>query len=186
MTQNSLEPGDQITVAGCIQAQILTPEAFAPYGHVARPGLGDVKVIRNDRVRLSKSDTALSHQPDALDAKLDFYEVAPETDQLVATVIERHILSSQMFSPMNAARWLIVIWPDGPDKAPLAFVAGPQDVVTYAPGLWHHGIAAIDRPACFTSMMWKKGDLSVDTEFLTLDKAWGISWPVGDDEGQSV
>ncbi|TDE38850.1 ureidoglycolate lyase [Antarcticimicrobium sediminis] len=186
MTQNSLDPGDQIPAARRIQAQTLTPEAFAPYGHVARPGLGDVKAIRNDRVHLSKSETAFSHQPDAKEVKLDFYEVAPETHQLVASVIERHNLSSQMFSPMNAARWLVVIWPDGPARAPLAFVAGPQDVVTYAPGLWHHGIAAIDRPACFTSLMWKKGDIAVDTEFLTLDRAWGIGWPDGGPEGLSA
>lgn len=166
-----------------IQAMPLTPEAFAPYGHVARPGLGEVKTIRGGAVRLSKSDTVLVHQTATADPKLDFYEVAPTQDLLIAGVIERHVQSSQMFSPMTAARWLVVVWPDGPEAAPLAFVAGPQDVVTYAPGLWHHGIIALDRPACFASVMWKTGDAQVDAQFLTLETTWGIGWPDAADQG---
>lgn len=180
MTQRAADP---TLPARHLSARALTPAAFAPYGHVARPGLGDVKAIRDGCVRLSKSETGFNHGHAAADAKLDFYEVSPETGPLVANVIERHILSSQMFSPMNTARWLVVIWPDGPDGRPLAFVAGPQDVVTYAPGLWHHGIVALDRPACFTSLMWKTGDPAVDTEFLTLKSPWQISWPGAQDHG---
>lgn len=176
-TKTSARPADRFPAARRIQAMPLTPEAFAPYGHVARPGLGDVKKIRDGDVRLSKSDTALLHHTNATEAKLDFYDVAPTQDLLIASVIERHIQSSQMFSPMNAARWLVAIWPDGPAAAPLAFVAGPQDVVTYAPGLWHHGIVALDRAACFTSLMWKTGVFDIDTEFLGLDAAWCIGWP---------
>lgn len=167
----------EIPASRMIGAQPLTPENFAPFGHVARPGLGDVKQIRGGAVRLSKSTSEFTHQPVSPDAKLDFYEVPPEVGMLEARVIERHIFSSQMFSPMNAKRWLVVVWPEGPDGAPLAFVAGPQDVVTYAPGLWHHGIAALDRPTCFSSFMWKKGDPAIDTEFLTLDAPWGVTWP---------
>lgn len=162
-----------------IQARPLSPEAFAPYGHVARPGLGAIKAIRGGHVRLSKSDTDFPHDDEAAEPRLDFYEVPPEQELLVATVIERHVLSSQMFSPMGAARWLVVVWPEGPEGAPLAFVAGPQDVLTYAPGLWHHGIVALDRPACFTSLMWKTGEAARDTEFLTLSAPWGICWPAG-------
>ncbi|MEQ3749914.1 MAG: ureidoglycolate lyase [Celeribacter sp.] len=177
MTQTRPDPAAQIPPERRIQAQPLTPDAFAPYGHVARPGLGEVKMIRDGQVRLSKSDTRFRHQPAASDAKLDFYEVAPETDLLTARMIERHAHASQLFCPMNAARWLVAIWPDGPDAPPLAFVAGPLDAVTYAPGLWHHGIVALDRAACFSSLMWKTGDAKADTEFLPLAAPWGISWP---------
>lgn len=177
MPQGSPPSSDQPQDARHIQAALLTPEAFAPYGHVACPGRGDVKMIRGGHVRLSKSDSTLAHHPDATDIKLDFYDVTPEKSVLTANIIERHILSAQMFSPMNARRWLVVVWPDGPESSPKAFVAGPHDVVTYAPGLWHHGIVALDQPTSFTSIMWKKGDPAVDTEFLTLDTSWTISWP---------
>lgn len=155
----------------------LTPEAFAAYGDVARPGSGDVKTIRGGAVRLSKTATAFEHQAEAPDARLDFYEVQPTTGALIAQTIERHPWSTQMFSPMSAADWLVVVWPDGPDGAPVAFVAGPLDVVTYRPGLWHHGIVALDRPACFASMMWKSPDGVGDTEFRQLAAPVTIDWP---------
>ena len=159
-----------------IQAEPLTPEGFAPFGHVARPGLGAVKTIRDGAVRLSKSTTAFDHLPDAPGAALDFYEVQPEVGHLTARVVERHPRSSQLFCPMGTGRWLVAVWPDGPDGAPLAFVAGPQDVVTYAPGLWHHGIVALDQPACFASLMWKGEDASGDTEFCDLPAPCAIGW----------
>lgn len=112
MTQLSTPSGtDRIPADRRIEARPLTPEAFAPFGHVARPGFGDVKAIRDGQVRLSKSDTAFAHGPAADAARLDFYEVAAERDLLVASMIERHAQSSQMFSPMGAAAgW----WRSGP------------------------------------------------------------------------
>ncbi|MDK3018846.1 ureidoglycolate lyase [Pseudodonghicola flavimaris] len=162
--------------ASAIVARPLTPEAFAPFGHVARPGLGEVKAIRGGGVRLSKSSTVFDHLAAAPDATLDFYEVEPEPGPLDARVIERHPRSSQLFCPMGAARWLVAVWPEGPEAPPLAFVAGPRDVVTYAPGLWHHGIVALDRPACFASLMWKAADRAGDTEFLDLATPVRIEW----------
>lgn len=58
-------------------ARALTPEAFAPYGDVLRPGLGETKDIRGGTVRLSKSPAVFEHLPAAPDAKLDFYDVQP-------------------------------------------------------------------------------------------------------------
>ncbi|QPM92451.1 ureidoglycolate lyase [Pseudooceanicola algae] len=180
MTQTSAPapgPADPIPSDRQIRARPLTPGSFAPFGHVARPGLGAVRMIRDGHVRLSKSDTGFAHLPEAAEAKLDFYEVAQEKGPLIAGTVERHLHSAQMFSPMTAARWLVAVWPDGPEGAPLAFVAGPQDVVTYAPGVWHHGIVALDRAACFASLMWKTGDAARDTEFRPLAAPWAILWP---------
>mgnify|MGYP003884484835 CR=1 FL=1 len=160
-----------------IQTRPLTPDTFAPFGHVARPGLGAVKTIRDGAVRLSKSETRFRTLPEAAEPALDFYEVAPDALPLRASRIERHPWSAQLFCPMEGARWLVAVWPDGPEGAPLAFVAGPQDVVTYAPGLWHHGIVALDQPACFASLMWKSAEGIGDTEFHDLAAPVDIAWP---------
>ncbi len=61
-----------------IQTRPLTPDTFAPFGHVARPGLGAVKTIRDGAVRLSKSETRFRTLPEAAEPALDFYEVAPD------------------------------------------------------------------------------------------------------------
>jgi len=160
-----------------ITAQTLTADNFRPYGHVARAGKGVVKSIRNDTVILSKSDTTFEHDPQASDLALDFYEVQPQAHPMQAKMAERHVLTVQTFVPMSAARWLVVIWPEGLDQAPLAFVAGAGDVVTYNRGLWHHGIVALDQPATFASTMWR-ANTPQDTQFLALPgEGVQISWP---------
>lgn len=158
-------------------ARALTPEAFAPYGDVLRPGLGETKDIRGGTVRLSKSPAVFEHLPAAPDAKLDFYDVQPLHGPLVASTIERHPRSTQLFCPMGRARWLVAVWPDGPGGAAEAFVAGPGDVVTYRPNIWHHGIVALEQPVCFASLMWKSGDGTGDTEFQQLPRPVAIDWP---------
>ncbi|QIZ79155.1 ureidoglycolate lyase [Thalassovita gelatinovora] len=157
-------------------AKPLTPENFTNYGDVSRPNLGESKLIRNGEVRLSKSAAAFSHLPEAPAAALDFYEVQPTTNTLHAISVERHPRSTQMFCPMEAGRWLVVIWPNGPDGPPEAFVAAPDDVVTYKPGIWHHGIVALDRPAKFASIMWKSETGLGDTEFAPLNSPVDIEW----------
>ena len=161
-----------------ILAQRLTEDGFRPFGHAARAGCGTVKSIRNDTVTLSRSDTRFDHDPAASELTLDFYQVPAEARPLHAKMAERHVLSAQTFVPMSAARWLVVVWPDGLSAAPRAFVADGGDVVTYRPGLWHHGIVALDTSATFASTMWRS-NTPQDTEFRALDGAGiEISWPV--------
>lgn len=163
--------------AATVQARPLTARAFARYGDVAEPGRGDVKMIRDGQVRLSKSAAVFDHSPETVEHTLDFYEVPATEGQLVATMIERHARSTQMFSPMAAARWLVVIWPEGPEGPAEAFVARPDQVVTYHPGVWHHGIVALDRAATFASTMWKAADRQGDTDFVPLPAPVTITWP---------
>ncbi|WP_238364689.1 ureidoglycolate lyase [Mesobacterium pallidum] len=160
-----------------VQARPLTAEDFAPYGSVARPGAGAVKAIRDGQVRLSKSPAGFEHAAGAPRLALDFYEVAATAPRLSAQQVERHPLSTQMFSPMRATRWLVAVWPDGPDGQVEAFVAGPEEVVTYDPGVWHHGVVALDSTATFTSLMFKTPDGQGDTEFAALPAPVLIDWP---------
>lgn len=159
-----------------VLARPLTHAAFSPFGHVARPGSGDIKTIREGEVRLSKSASIFTNTADAPRAALDFYEVQPTFATLRATTIERHPKSTQMFCPMGSQKWLVAVWPKGSDGPVEAFVAGPMDVVTYKAGIWHHGIVAIDHPACFSSLMWKSPDGAGDTEFVTLPAPVTIGW----------
>lgn len=159
-----------------ITAQMLTADAFRSFGYVARAGDGVVKSIRNDAVTLSRSDTRFDHDLAATELTLDFYEVPSEARPLHAKMAERHVLSAQTFVPMSVARWLIVVWPEGLTGAPRAFVAQAGDVVTYLPGLWHHGIVALDTSATFASTMWRS-NTPEDTEFCAIEREdLQISW----------
>ena len=147
-----------------VTARPLEPEAFRPFGTVLRAGVGEVRSIRDGAVRLTHSDAAFDHDARAATPAIDLYEVAAEPLPLAARRIERHPFSVQIFSPVRAARWLVAVWPDGPEGRVEAFVAGPEDGVLYRRGLWHHGVVALDAPALFHSFMWRTGT-GGDTEF---------------------
>ena len=89
---------------------------------------------------------------------------------LISSTMERHPFSSQSFIPLDAGPWLVAVAPHasggGPDMAQArAFVARPDQGVTYAADVWHHPFTVLERPARFAVLMWKEGTPS-DDEFV--------------------
>jgi ureidoglycolate lyase len=86
-------------------------------------------------------------------------------------VIERHRSSSQSFVPMEAGRWLAIVAPHameggGPDMARArAFLARPDQGITYGPDVWHHPFTVLDREARFAVLIWRDGTTG-DEEFV--------------------
>jgi ureidoglycolate lyase len=84
--------------------------------------------------------------------------------------MERHLHSSQSFIPIEAGRWLVLVAPHGADGGPdmtraRAFLARPDQGVTYGADVWHHPSTVFDRIARFAIVMWKDGT-SADDEFV--------------------
>lgn len=133
-----------------VPVQPLTAEAFAPFGEVV-PLDGDAR-----RVRAQGAFERLAEavEPRLWVATLQRAVALP----LVVTTLERHPLSAQTFIPLNGCAYLVVVCgadADGaPDPATLrAFEATPDQGVTYARGVWHHGLTALDAPARFVVCM---------------------------------
>ena len=66
--------------------------------------------------------------------------------------LERHVLGSQAFVPLDAERWIVVVAPGGdePDLEKVrAFLASARQAVSYLRGTWHHPLIAADRAAEF-------------------------------------
>lgn len=147
----------------------LTQLAFAPFGNVARSEQGTTKSIRDGSVLLTKSPASFSHSDEAVDLSLDFYDVQPEGKIIHLVQAERHEHSSQMFIPISVKRYLVVVWPDDPREGSEAeaFLGMPGDVVIYNPGIWHHGIIALDERGLFASTMWRTRG-GRDVEFVAL------------------
>lgn len=152
--------------------QRLTSTNFASFGHVARTGEGSIKSIRADSVILTKSPAIFHHDDQAIDLALDFYDVQPEIGSVRIVQAERHVHSSQMFVPMAVAHYLVIVWSGHPaEGAPAsAFLGGPEDVVIYDPGVWHHGIIAVGERGLLASTMWRTRG-GTDVEFLQLPAA---------------
>jgi ureidoglycolate lyase len=152
-------------------AQPLTAEAFSPFGTVldvppqaGRTYFSDTLANRRDGARPSLS---LARREDV--ATLPF----------TATVMERHEFSSQSFVPIDCGGWIVMVAPHTPDNRPdmtkaRAFLAGPEQGVTYGANIWHHPMTIVEQPAVFAIFMWLEGGTG-DEEFFTLPQPVTIS-----------
>jgi ureidoglycolate lyase len=144
-----------------LTAQPLTAEAFAPFGEV---------LSAPDAPGRDYIDAALANRRAHAKPSLSFTFKAPTALPLASTTMERHLHSSQSFVPMDAGRWLAIVAPHGADGGPdmsraQAFLARPDQGVTYGADVWHHPFTVIDRPARFAVFMWKDGT-AADDEFV--------------------
>jgi ureidoglycolate lyase len=139
----------------------LTAAAFAPFGEVleapAAPGRAYI-------------DAALANRRAHARPSLSFSTKEPAALPLRSTTMERHRHSSQSFVPMEAGRWLVLVAPHGADGGPdmaraRAFLARPDQGVTYGADVWHHPSTVLDRTARFAIFMWKDGS-AADDEFV--------------------
>jgi ureidoglycolate lyase len=142
----------------------LEAEAFAPFGEVLVAPMG----AGRDYFEGALSSLRPGAWPSiSLSRRLDVSALP-----LVARQMERHEFSSQSFIPVETGRWLVVVAPHlpagGPDVTKLrAFVARPDQGVTYGANVWHHPLAILDRPATFAVVMWRDGT-TTDEEFVDL------------------
>lgn len=84
----------------------LTAEAFAPFGDVVAPPVGQ-------RLSLSAS---LQGVDGAMQPRLSFNHAEPWTLPLTATKMERRNRSSQCFVPIDVTRWVVLVAPDDDGK----------------------------------------------------------------------
>ena len=157
----------------------LTPEAFAPFGHVIAAGAGEIRALRGGALQLTRSSAALEARAQGLALVFDHYDLPVSPLPLLLDTAERHDRTGQLFAPLpGCGDWLSVVWPGGGDQptgAPMAFRAGPGQALIYAPGIWHAAIVALSGRGLFLSAMWR-GEDGRDVDFAALDPVIEISW----------
>lgn len=146
-----------------VAATPIDPACYEPFGRVVRAGdpararsanhgtaaaWDELATIVNARGERARATASL------------FRCLAHEGQTLSVRWLERHPASTQMFVPMRASRFLIVVASGGdePDLDTLAafVVEGPQ-AITYAPGVWHHPMVALDEDADFVNVLFADG-----------------------------
>jgi ureidoglycolate lyase len=156
-----------------IEAQPLTPAAFAPFG--------DVLSAPGEFGRIYYTDALATLRPHARPS-LSVAHIGPASAfPLRAERMERHEFSSQTFVPIDVSRYLVLVAPKSASGRPdvncaRAFLAGPSQGITYRHDVWHHPMCALDRPARFAIFMWLDGT-GADEEFLSLETALTIDLP---------
>ncbi|MFC6646480.1 ureidoglycolate lyase [Granulicella cerasi] len=146
-----------------LRAEPVTAEAFAPFGTLVLP-----PEAPGERAFYTQwlGATAQDATP-----RLHVNFVPQSMLPITATVLERHPHAAQIFLPLEASRYLIVVTPSLPDGSPdlaraRCFVAPGNVGVVYRAMTWHMGATALDAKAHFAVCMWRND--RDDDEFLTL------------------
>jgi ureidoglycolate lyase len=140
--------------------QPLTEAGFAAFGDMFEtPG----ETNRRDQA------ARLANARDAARANLAVIRAVPALLPHRISLMERHPFSNQFFSPLDGASYLVVVAHDdgtgAPDMASLrAFRAKGHQAINYAPGIWHCGMATLDRPGIFSMFVHEDGTAD-DTHF---------------------
>lgn len=145
-----------------LRTEPLTREAFAPFGDVITAGAGPGRDTNLGTAVRFDWTAALENTREAARPNLAVFRATPQALPFRVTLLERHPCSSQVFAPLVADRWLVIVAPELPggtaDAARLrAFVARAGQGVHLRRGLWHHPIVVLDRAADLLMLAWEDG-----------------------------
>lgn len=129
-------------------AESLRADAFAPYGDVIDIDAARRSVAINDGSALRHDDLARVDVHEAGgQGVVAIVRAQPVVLPVRLRALERHPMGSQLFVPMQLARFLVVVAPHDsarPFAEARCFVALPGQGVQYSRGTWHHPLLALD------------------------------------------
>lgn len=130
-----------------LAAHPITRDAFAPYGWLIDADGSDGRAINGGSSERVDGLTELALAGEGGSPCLAIFRA--QARELVGPwhELERHVLGTQTFVPLNGARYVVLVAGGGlqPDAATLAafLVAGHQGI-TLRPATWHHALLALD------------------------------------------
>lgn len=143
-------------------AEPITHAAYAPFGALIAPRGSPDRLANHGNAEAWDDLAALVNaRGEGARPTVSLFRCAPlRAARLDVRWLERHPSSTQMFVPMRAARYLLVVAHGGeaPDLTTLrAFVVDAGNAITYAPGVWHHPMVALDEEADFVNFLFVDG-----------------------------
>lgn len=133
-------------------ARPLTREAFAPFGEVLQTGGAEHFPINAGTTERYHALAAVTLDGPPARAILSIFRGQPVTPPVRLALLERHPLGSQAFMPLDRRPYLVVVAPPGEGFAlgdVHAFLARGDQGVSYAPGVWHHPLLALEAVSDF-------------------------------------
>lgn len=150
----------------------LTRAAFRPFGEV---------IETRDRASypINGGTTDRFHDLAPVDvhaagghALISIFRARPSIATPSIMMLERHPLGSQAFIPLSARPYLVVVAEPGTPLVPdtmRAFLAGPDQGVSYARGTWHHPLLALGAESDF--LVIDRGGPGDNCDEVALDDA---------------
>jgi len=134
-----------------VQARPIDAAAFSPFGTLIHPP---------DHAGQRQMFSEWASPVTGLRPQLHVNRVAPHPWPVTVSQVERHPHAAQVFLPLDAGPYLIVVMPSLETGAPdvaraCAWLVPPTRGIAYHRGVWHAGIVAVDRESCFAVLMWR-------------------------------
>ena len=147
-----------------LKIEPISAEAFAPFGQLlppAPPGVG-----RQELIEELQNDRATARP------RLSIATTEPKVLPLTALQMERHVHSSQAFTPLDCAGYLVVVAPHGdggmPDVEKIRAFRVPGDTgINYKADTWHHPLSPLERTGRFAILTFVDGT-ATDEQFVDL------------------
>lgn len=152
----------------------LGSEAFAPFGEVIEANSATTEYAVNAGTAqrfhdLAHIDTNLAEGR----CVLSLFRAMPRTLPFEIRMLERHLLGSQAFVPLDPATRFLVVVAEAIDAQPRAFLARGGQGVNYRRGTWHHPLIALDRQGDF--LVIDREGPAPDCEEADLAPGWRIA-----------
>ncbi len=154
-----------------LKVEVLTPEAFAPFGAVIDAAAAG-KVFAINQGTTQRYHALATVDNDGGQAAISIARAQPFALPLTISLLERHPLGSQAFIPLHGTRWVIVV-ADSPDATPRAFLADRGQGVQYHRGTWHHPLIALDQGGDF--LIVDRVGAGDNCEEVRLAQSWVIA-----------
>ena len=126
----------------------ISAAAFVPFGQIVQAGIGAAPVSINDGFAQRFDSSAVVDTTQGNGAtRVSIYRNRPRVLPVKLSAVERHLLGSQLFMPLGAAQFVVVVAVAGPVPAVSAlraFLVGAGQGVNFRPGTWHHPLLTLD------------------------------------------
>ncbi|NRQ15736.1 ureidoglycolate lyase [Ensifer sesbaniae] len=128
-----------------LEIEPLTRDAFAPFGTIIEADPATMRHINGGNTErfhgLARADVV----GDGASVIINIFRGQPRAFPYAVTMMERHPLGSQSFSPLDDRPWLVVVAEDedGRPGRPRVFQASGRQGVNYGRNVWHHPLMSV-------------------------------------------
>lgn len=131
--------------------QPLTASAFAPFGDVIEANPATMRLINGGTTERFHGLAAPDVVGEGARVIINIFRGQPRAFPYQITLMERHPLGSQSFSPLSGRPFLVAVSADeaGRPGRPHVFRARGDQGVNYRRNVWHHPLMAMDQVSDF-------------------------------------
>lgn len=125
--------------------RILDRQSFAPFGDVVEADPATMRLINGGTTERFHALASPDVAGEGARVILNIFRGQPRRFPYEITMMERHPLGSQSFTPLSGRAFLVAVSPDeaGRPGQPQVFLAKAHQGVNYHRNVWHHPLMAL-------------------------------------------